>query len=76
MNDDMNQELTKVVGFFDEAEQSTDISRAESELHRDYYDGKQLTAKEEATLKSAVNRPSLITRSRIRLTPSWVWKSR
>ena len=42
--------LDKLVGYFDEAVESTDTGRDESELHRDYYDGKQYTAEESATL--------------------------
>ncbi len=42
--------LSKLVGYFDESEQNTDTSRAEAELHRDYYDGKQLTDTEIETL--------------------------
>ena len=42
--------LTKLVGYFDEAEQSTDDMRFEAELHRDYYDGKQLTDEEISVL--------------------------
>ena len=61
MNEEMTNDkaLTKLVGYFDEAEQSTDISRVESELHRDYYDGKQLTDKEIQVL-SARGQPPVI----------------
>ncbi len=45
-----DETLSKLVGFFDESEQNTDESRDESELHRDYYDGKQLTDKQISTL--------------------------
>ena len=40
------------MAYFDEAEQSTDTSRQESELHRDYYDNKQLTDEQIQTLES------------------------
>ena len=43
--------LERLVDYFDEAEQSTYDARIESELHRDYYDGKQLTDTEISTLE-------------------------
>lgn len=42
--------LETLVGYFDEAEHQTIDAREESELHRDYYDGKQLTDAEKETL--------------------------
>lgn len=42
--------LTTLVHYFDESEQNTVEARAESELHRDYYDGVQLTDEEISTL--------------------------
>lgn len=43
--------LTKLVGWFEEAEEATLDARTKSERDRDYYDGKQWTADEVATLK-------------------------
>jgi len=51
--------LEKVVAYFNEAEQNTIVSRDESELHRDYYDGKQLTQTEIAKLEDR-NQPPVV----------------
>lgn len=47
----LEETLTKLVGYFDEAEESTVKSREEAEQSRDYYDGKQLTDAEISTLE-------------------------
>lgn len=43
--------LRQLVGWFEEAEQSTQTSREKAERDRDYYDGKQWTEEEAAELK-------------------------
>lgn len=42
---------TRLIGYFEEAEEATLDARTKSERDRDYYDGKQWTADEVATLK-------------------------
>ncbi|MBX9659070.1 MAG: hypothetical protein K2X00_10920 [Nitrospiraceae bacterium] len=49
--DDDTAYIGKLVGWFEDAEEATDKSRKSSEQCRDYYDGRQLTAKEAASLK-------------------------
>lgn len=61
---EMDETLTKLVGYFDESEENTDVSRAESEEARDYYDGKQWTSKERSTLENR-NQP-VITDNKIK----------
>lgn len=48
-NDD---HLSKLIGYFEEAEEATQDARTKSERDRDYYDGKQWTPDEIATLKA------------------------
>ena len=55
----MEDVLTTLVGYFDEAEQDTFNSRAESETARDYYDGIQLTDEEYSVLAKR-NQPPVI----------------
>lgn len=43
---------TRLIGFFEEAEEATQEARSRSERDRDYYDGKQWTSEEVATLKA------------------------
>lgn len=43
--------LKQLVGYFEEAEESSQQSREKSERDRDYYDGKQWTIEEAETLK-------------------------
>jgi len=42
--------LARLVGYFDQAADASDASRAAAERDRDYYDGRQWTAEEEAEL--------------------------
>ena len=44
--------LTRLISYFEEAEEATQDARTKSERDRDYYDGKQWTAEEIQTLKS------------------------
>jgi hypothetical protein len=43
--------LTRLISYFEEAEEATQDARTKSERDRDYYDGKQWTAEEIQTLK-------------------------
>lgn len=49
--DDDTAYIAKLVEWFEAAEEATDKARKASERDRDYYDGKQLTAKELAKLR-------------------------
>ena len=55
----MAYDLAKLVQWYEEAEDATHSARKLSERDRDYYDNKQLTSSEEATLK-ARGQPSVI----------------
>ena len=46
----MEDRLERLVGWFDQSEEATRDARRESELHRDYYDGKQWTSDEQSKL--------------------------
>lgn len=48
---DADETLTKLVDWFEAAEDQTSEERQAAERDRDYYDGKQLTQEEEQTLK-------------------------
>lgn len=56
--------LTQALAFFDEAEELSIDSRALSERCRDYYDHKQWTSRDAATLRS--RKQPVITRNRIK----------
>ncbi len=51
--------LETLIGWFEDAEESTEYARKGSERDRDYYDGKQLTAKELSDL-AARGQPDVI----------------
>ena len=57
--DDDTAYIGKLVGWFEDAEEATDKSRKVSEQCRDYYDGRQLTSKEIASL-NARGQPDII----------------
>jgi hypothetical protein len=50
--DDDTSYVAKLVEFFEQSEEATEEARKLSEQCRDYYDGKQLTAKERASLEA------------------------
>jgi hypothetical protein len=60
----MSIELTQALAFFNEAEEMSLESRTLCERCRDYYDHKQWTARETATLRS--RKQPVITRNRIK----------
>lgn len=55
----VDKELSELVQMAEDAEEATTTARALSERCRDYYDGKQLTAAEEAILKKR-GQPNII----------------
>ena len=57
-----DESLTELVGWVNEADDATQESRELSEKCRDYYDSKQLDAKEIATLKRRGQAPVVINR--------------
>lgn len=56
--------LTQVIAYFDEAEELSLASRTQAEKCRDYYDHKQWTSQEAATLRK--RKQPVITRNRIK----------
>lgn len=56
--------LDKLVRYFEESEEATREARQKSEQDRDYYDGKQWTAEEIATLRKRGQPPLVINRVR------------
>lgn len=59
-----DERLTKLVGWFENAEDASQDARTLSERDRDYYDGKQWTDDEIATLQT--RKQPIVTRNRIK----------
>lgn len=65
--EDHSATLARVIGWYDDAVDATITARANAERDRDYYDNKQLTSAEIATLKERGQPPIVINRIKAKI---------